>query len=285
MYRYNSVSRIDTYLTTPMNYTCKYHNFKHQQGGLRGKDANQQQFYARMASVPYSSMVDRQAKMNKYGFNDWIQDTSLSNRDVSVLYNPKTKEVVSAVAGTRINDKKNKYRDLRSDLGIIAGVSRFGSRNTEVKKVVLDAKNKYKDYDMVITGHSLGGKISQNISKSTGIPAVTFNAGSSPIDAIGNKLSKMFGADNKDSEVIHYTTNSIENKTIDPLSLSSAVLKDANETISVKKTTDDGAHSLSQFGAGKKKSAWMIHVAKIKVANPGKPYSAVLKLASTTYKK
>jgi len=230
-------------------------------------------------------MVDRQAKMNKYGFNDWIQDTSLSNRDVSVLYNPKTKEVVSAVAGTRINDKKNKYRDLRSDLGIIAGVSRFGSRNTEVKKVVLDAKNKYKDYDMVITGHSLGGKISQNISKSTGIPAVTFNAGSSPIDAIGNKLSKMFGADNKDSEVIHYTTNSIENKTIDPLSLSSAVLKDANETISVKKTTDDGAHSLSQFGAGKKKSAWMIHVAKIKVANPGKPYSAVLKLASTTYKK
>jgi hypothetical protein len=94
----------------------------------------------------------------------------------------------------------------------------------------------------------------------------------------------MFGADNKDSEVIHYTTNSIENKTIDPLSLSSAVLKDANETINVKKTTDDGAHSLSQFGAGKKKSAWMIHVAKIKVANPGKPYSAVLKLASTTYK-
>jgi predicted esterase YcpF (UPF0227 family) len=235
-----------------------------------------------MASIPYSNMADRKAKMNKYGFNDWIQ-SDLSNRDVAVLSNPKTKEVVVGVSGTRINDAKNKYRDLRSDLGIIAGVSRFGSRNSEVKKVVLDAKKKYAGYDIVITGHSLGGKISQNISKSTGIPAITYNAGSSPVDAIGNKLSKIFNADNKDSSVIHYTTNSIKNKTIDPLSLSSAVLKDADETINVKKTTNDGAHSLSQFGAGKK-TKWMVHVQKIKKENPEKKYSDVLKLASTTYK-
>jgi hypothetical protein len=225
--------------------------------------------------------------MKKYGFSDdWVQDTALSNVDVSVLVNNKTKEVVTGIAGTRINDKKNRFRDIRSDLGIAAGVSRFGKRNSEVKKVVLEAKAKYKDYDITISGHSLGGKTAQNISKSTGIQAVTFNAGSSPVDIVGNKISKLFGQDNKNSNVIHYTTNSIANKTIDPISVSSAVLKDANETIAVKKINDDSSHSLSQFtGAGKKKkTTWMIHVKSIKLANPTMQYKDVLKLASKSYR-
>jgi len=270
-----------------MPYNCKFHNFK-QRGGLRGKDANQQTFYAQMASIPYSNTTEeRAAKMKKYGFDDWVQDTALSNVDVSVLYNPTTKEVVTGVVGTRINDKKNRFRDIRSDLGIAAGVSRFGKRYSEVKKVVLAAKAKYKDYDVTISGHSLGGKTAQNISKSTGIQAVTFNAGSSPLDAVGNKISKLFGQDNKDSNVIHYTTNSIANKTIDPVSISSAVLKDANQTIAVKKINDDNSHSLSQFtGAGKKKkpTQWMVHVKSVKLANPTIQYKDVLKLASKSYR-
>jgi hypothetical protein len=268
------------------NYCCKYHNWdKKQTGGLRGKDENRQTFYAQMASIPYSNTTqERAVKMKKYKMIGWIQDTDLSNVDVSVLYNPTTKEVVIGISGTRFDDKKNRFRDLRSDVGIALGVSRLGKRNSEVKKVVLATKKKYAGYDITIAGHSLGAKLAQNISKQTGIPAVTYNMGSSPIDAVGNKISKLFGRDNKESKVIHYTTNSVKNKTIDPISVSSALLKDNAETVEVKKTNNDNAHSLSQFGAGKKPNAWMLHVKKVKIANPSKQYSDILKLASLSYR-
>ena len=71
-----------------MYYKCSYHNWK-QSGGLRGKDQNQQEFYAKMASVAYGNTTEGRAKrMKKYGFNDWIQDTELSN---SNFIQPKNK--------------------------------------------------------------------------------------------------------------------------------------------------------------------------------------------------
>ena len=271
-----------------MPYNCKFHNFK-QRGGLRGKDQDQQQFYAKMASIPYSNTTEeRAAKMKKYGFSDdWVQDTALSNVDVSVLVNNKTKETVVGISGTRFNDKKNRFRDLRSDIGVALSVSKLGKRNSEVKKVVLAAKNKYPGNDITMSSHSLGSKIAQNISKNTGIASVGFNMGSSPLDAVTNKISNLFKKDHKDSKTIHYTTNSVKHRQIDPLSVSSAVLGDNTETVEVKKINDDNSHSLSQFtGAGKKKkpTQWMIHVKSVKLANPTIQYKDVLKLASKSYR-
>jgi predicted esterase YcpF (UPF0227 family) len=269
-----------------MYYKAHYYNWK-QTGGLRGKDQQQEQFYAKMASVAYGNTTEgRAAKLKKYGFNDWIQDEELSTPDVAILYNPKTKEVVSSITGSRFLDKKHALRDIRSDVSIALGVSRLGSRTRQVKSVVKKAQKKYGEYDHTLSGHSLGGKTAQNISKSLGIPAVAYNIGSSPLGSVSDKLAKWFGADHKDSNVIHYTTNSLKNKVIDPLSVSAAVLGDANETINVKKKTGSIAHSLDHFGAGKKKpqSAWLTHVAKVRAKNTGKPYKDCLRMASATYK-
>lgn len=267
-----------------MYYKCSYHNWK-QSGGLRGKDQNQQEFYARMASVAYGNTTEGRAKrMKKYGFNDWIQDTELSNPDVAILYNPKTKEMVSSITGSRFTSRKHALRDIKSDVGIALGLSRLGSRTRNVKSIVKKAQSKYKDYDVTLSGHSLGAKTAQNISKSLGIPAVAFNIGSSPLGAVTDKIAKFFGADHKKSNVIHYTTNSLKNKTIDPLSVSGAVLGDANETISVKKKTNDLSHSLKHFGAGKK-TAWMEHVSKTRKKNTDKTYKECLQIASLSYKK
>ena len=272
-----------------MYYKWSYHNWR-QSGGLRGKDQNQQEFYAKMSSVAYGNTTEGRAKkMKKYGFNDWIQDTELSTPDVAILYNPKTKEVVSSVTGSRFTSSKHALRDVKSDIGIAKGVSRLGSRTKQVKEVVKKAQSKYKEYDHTMTGHSLAGKVVQNISKSTGLPAVAYNIGSSPLGAVTDKIAKWFGADHKDSKVIHYTTNSWKNKTIDPLSVSGAILGDANETINVKKTTADISHSLTHFGAGKKKgktaSAWMQHLAQTRKTNKDKTYKKCLKIASKSYKK
>jgi hypothetical protein len=191
------------------------------------------------------------------------------------------------VTGSRFDDKNHAGRDIRSDIGIALGTSRLGKRTREVKSVVRKANEKYEGYNHTLTGHSLAGKVSQNVSKSLGIPAVTFNIGSSPLGVVTDKIAKMFGADHKDSQVIHYTTNSLKNKTVDPLSVSAAVAGDANETNVVKTKGSDHPHSISHFGAGKKKKsgAWQLHLSKVRSKNPSKSYKECLKLASGSYKK
>jgi hypothetical protein len=264
---------------------CTYHNFK-QTGGLRTQNQDQQAFYAKLSSVAYGNNVDgRAAKLKKYRLDGWVQDTELSTPDIAVLYNPVTKELVSSITGSRFTDKTHAMRDIRSDIGIAAGTDRLGNRTKEVTAVVKKANAKYKNYDHTLTGHSLGGRTAQNVSKATGIPAVAYNIGSSPLGSVTDKIAKLFGRDHKDSKVIHYTTNSLTNKTIDLLSVSGAVLGDAQKTISVKKSGNDIAHSLKHFGAGKSKSKWHTHVAACRKKNPTKTYKECLKLASASYKK
>jgi len=267
-----------------MKYHCEYHGNIKLKGGLRSKDENQQEFYAKMSSVAYGNTPDGRAKkLKKYKFEDWKQDTNLSTPDVAILYNPKTKEVVHSITGSRFNDKKHKWRDILSDVEIALGVSRIGNRTKEVKNIVKQAKAKYDDYDHVLTGHSLGGKVGQNISKSLGIPSVSFNIGSSPLGVVTDKIAKMFGADHKESNVIHYTTNSLKNKTVDPLSVSAAVAGDANETNVVKTKGSDHPHSITHFGAGK--NQWQLHLKSVRSKNPEKTYKECLKIASVSYVK
>jgi hypothetical protein len=270
-----------------MHYKCSYHNWKQQSGGLRGKEQDQQRFYAKMSRVAYGNTTKgRATELKKYGFKDWIQDEELSTEDVAVLYNPKTKEMISSVTGSRFTDKKHQYRDIRSDIGITFGTDRLGKRTREVKSVVRKAQAKYSGFDHTLTGHSLGGKTAQNISKSLGIPTVAFNIGSSPMGSVTDRIARLIGADHKKSKVIHYTTNSLKNKTVDPLSMSEAGMGTATQTIRVKKTTDDFPHALSHFGAGKKKkSPWLTHVSTVRGKHPGKPYSECLRIASASYKK
>ena len=232
-------------------YSCQFLNWS-VSGGLRtGPD--QQEFYAKMSSVAYGNTPEGRAeKMSKYNLNNyWQLDNDLSNHDISVLVNPKTKEVVSAVTGTRFTNKKHKFRDLRSDLGIVFGVDKLGSRTSEVKDVVQQARKKYNDYDHTLTGHSLGGKVASNLSKSLDMPAVVFNKGSSPLGFVTDKIMSWFNNDKKKGEVIHYTTNDLSKGNVDVLSLSSALL-DADD----KKIVDQkyGAHDLKNFtGEGRKK--------------------------------
>lgn len=237
-----------------MSYHCRYCNWKNQTGGLRGKD-ERQVFYGNLASLAYQNTTTRKSKAPKR----FSLDESLSNPDVAVYFNPSTKEVVSSVVGTRFDDKKNRFRDLRSDVGIIAGTDRFGSRTKEVGSVIKQAKAKYKDYDQVCTGHSLGARVCRNVSKQTGVKGVLFNQGSSPLGAVTDKVAKMFGKDHKDSKTYSHTTGN------DVISKSAQVFNTDTDSTTVK--MKDGVkkglltnRSIDNFTGGKKKSAWIDHV-------------------------
>jgi hypothetical protein len=67
--------------------------------------------------------------------------TSLRHQTSPYEHNPTIKEVVNSIAGTRPKSVANRFRDLRSDLGIVLGTDRYGERTSEVKAVV-EAANK-----------------------------------------------------------------------------------------------------------------------------------------------
>ena len=265
------------------HWQCKRYGC--QKGGLRGKDDNQQVFYANLSALAYKNVSDRMKKLPA-GFK---LDRELSNADVLVAYNPTTKEVVSAVTGSRFTSRKHAMRDIRSDLGIVAGVDRLGKRTKEVGSIIKKAKTKYNDYDHTLTGHSLGGRVAQNISKQTGVPAVVFNKGTSPIGVVTDKIAKILGKDDKNSKVIHYTTN--KKTTVDPLSISAKLPTDVDDTNLVDKKKDGGiAHNIEHFtGEGTKSktnktSPWITHVKATREKHKCS-YKEAMQKAKATYKK
>ena len=290
-----------------MSWKVQY--FGSQKGGTR-KDASQQDFYARMASVAYTEGTEaRNAKLKKYKLKGFKVDPELSNDDIATIYNPDTKEIIFSVTGSRFTSKKHAMRDIRSDVGILLGTDRLGKRTKEVKSVVEKGQDKYKDYEPTLVGHSLGGKTARNISKKTGIDAIVYNYGSSPGTIVADKIAKLLGRDVK-SDTVHYTTNKLKNGAIDPVSIYGK-MRDDSTTISVDKKKKGGiTHSLEHFikddeqegsgcgcqkgkgapGSGihkknVKKNKWLIHVDQVKRKNKGMKYSDVLTLASKSYVK
>jgi len=257
---------------------------KPQKGGLRSKGEGQMTFYARMSQLAYKGEADRIAGLKKHGFT---LDKDLSNDDIIVAYNPSTKEVVHSVTGSRFSSKKHKWRDIRSDLGILTGTDRLGRRTKEIKDVSQRSQKKYgKEYNYTSTGHSLGSKVSSNVSKSLGIDHVGFNSGTSPLGAVSDKIAKILGRDKKATRQ-NYTTGT------DFISKSGQVLDDIKTDVVVGKLKNKpGAvakHAIENFtqdGKGKKKkSKWHMHVDQVRKKNVGMSYKECLKLASASYVK
>jgi len=95
--------------------------------------------------------------------------------------------------------------DIIPDVLIAVGMLRSHPRAQEV----LNAARRYKqiDSDMVVTGHSLGGRLASLVGETEGVLAVTFNQGSSPMDS--NPLvvgMQTYLSGYKYNNVIHFTT-------------------------------------------------------------------------------
>ena len=149
------------------------------------KKKNVKNKYANLSALAYAtSTANKEKYLQKMDKADrWALDRELSNRDVSVLKNKHTGEIVVSVRGTDLDSKDTRGRDLRSDIGIAFGVSHLGKRNKEVKKIVEKTIKKYGKKP-TICGHSLGGKVASNIGKSMKLKTYTFNQGSSPTDIV-----------------------------------------------------------------------------------------------------
>jgi hypothetical protein len=122
---------------------------------------------AHMASDAYET---GRKDINGYRYN-----AGLSSDQHAVYHNPKTKRTVLAMRGTVPTD----LRDLRSDKALLLGRTASDPRYKQSLQTYDKVKAHYGGGDVHVTGHSLGGHLSNMVARKRGARATTFNAGQS----------------------------------------------------------------------------------------------------------
>lgn len=125
---------------------------------------------ANILKKSYASNEEAKQALLKYNY---VLDEKLSNDNQKVFYNPKTKKLLVAVAGT------HNVKDAVTDVYLVAGKLKETSRYKEAKKVLEQARKRYPSAseNVDLLGHSLGGSIASRIGKNKD-RIHTFNKGS-----------------------------------------------------------------------------------------------------------
>jgi len=151
-------------------------------------------------------------------------DQELSTTETAIYANDQV--LIISFRGT-----DNKSDILVSDLQIaLSSLDQNSSRVKSALKLTKEVMKKYLRYSYLLTGHSLGGSIGDIVSSITGIPAHTFNIGSSVNTKSECKLC------------IHHVIKS------DPVSNSAiGFLKGANIVVYDKQIKNLNPHTIKQF--------------------------------------
>lgn len=103
----------------------------------------------------YQDENERENFGREQGF---IYDKELSSPTEQFYYNPETNKLLMNVRGTSSLD------DIVTDYELLRGRIKDTKRYQQADQRLREAKQKYSGYDTTITGHSLGGAITQRIA-------------------------------------------------------------------------------------------------------------------------
>lgn len=122
-----------------------------------------------------SQIVYQKDKSNS--INGWkYVDKYFNNKSgyYSELYK-KNNKVILAIRGTELHSgKKELIKDFRNDINM--GIEKLPYQVANAKEVYYKLIKKYGKENIIVTGHSLGGSISEILGTEYGVEAVTFNA-------------------------------------------------------------------------------------------------------------
>jgi hypothetical protein len=139
----------------------------------------------------YARNPKRAAKyLKKFGY---IVDTELSNqREYITAYSPFENKVIHISNGTDPSSPKDLGTDLLLGLGSFKDTGRFRDEKSALEK----ARDKYKNAEVVLAGHSLGGQVTHNIA-ATGDKVYNYN----PAYAFNQKVRPGFNNFRNENDV------------------------------------------------------------------------------------
>lgn len=177
------------------------------------------------------------------------EDNFLTTRD------KQTGKIHFSIAGTDIvNDKKRRVRDLATDGLVALGIHQLGNRHKSSDKRLRELIKQHGKDNIVLTGHSLGGTISSDLSLKYGVANHSFNRGGSTQTNYHNSLRMIipkYRKRRKNNKV--YLTKPSVKRGFDPLAISTSSDPLANITFIKQRPlqAEDrgilGAHSIEHF--------------------------------------
>jgi hypothetical protein len=145
---------------------------------------------AELAYEPDSNIISSKAKEMGYHV-----DPALSSKESTVFVNPTTNRATVAYRGTVPS-----WKDVKSDLAIMTGFEKHDSRFRQANRHFSQVKDKYKDFKLDTTGHSLGGQLAKYVNdKNKGAvdTNVSFSRGTGFLEPFRSKKRNTIDISNK----------------------------------------------------------------------------------------
>jgi predicted esterase YcpF (UPF0227 family) len=217
-----------------------------QKSGYKNSDSIKY-IFANLNDAAYKpSYKDKQEVLNKSKLNrEYHIISEYSSRDYTVFYDNDCKKHIIVFKGT---DDKNRvgrrfndiYTDVLLGIGQVESTKYYKAADEITKKLI----DKYGASNIILSGHSLGGRAAGGLSMKYELPAIIYNEGSSILDFKYNRAENKY--------TTHFTTNSLSNLTIDPLSISSVIASNKKHIVVAGDTDDKNTaylkqHSLKHF--------------------------------------
>lgn len=160
-------------------------------------------------STSYENPQKQRQYMKKFNF---IRNDKLSNDNEQVYFNPIEKKLIMNISGT------HNFKDILTDLKLASGIGyKESQRYNEAKNKLNEAKKIYNKNSVIITGHSLGNSIANDIANRKDDIVYGLNAGytigeknrSNNIHNYrdSNDLISIFGINNKEMKTLYNLRN------------------------------------------------------------------------------
>jgi hypothetical protein len=164
------------------------------------RDFSDNSYNIKLANFANEVYVDKNSRKSLLLNHKYIDN--FSNKNLSTYVDDQDNSIVISIRGTVVSD----YNDIISDIGIVGGDNEILlQRISEYKKIIDKTIEKYPNYNVVLTGHSLGGYLVQELVKHYDtFQGIVFN----PATSLSN-----VNTENPNPNIIGYRT------TGDPVSL------------------------------------------------------------------